>query len=318
MKVFRSSQDAFGHFDRPAVAIGNFDGVHLGHRAIFARTRQLANGAAAQRSAVVLTFEPHPARHFRPDLAPPLITTEAQKLQLIERSGLDGVVIQPFDEAFAALTPARFVRQVLCEHLQAAHVVVGRTFVFGHDRAGNLEKLIALGEQHGFEAHGVEPVYSDGIVISSSKIREFVMMGRVEGAAALLGRTFAVTGRVVRGAGRGQTIGVPTANLAANNELIPKRGVYAGTVELVDLSNPDRGGARHPAVINVGTAPTMRTTGEMVIEAHLLDFASDLVGRPLTVAFEHRLRDERRFPSVPDLVEAIRGDIQRARELLGQ
>jgi riboflavin kinase/FMN adenylyltransferase len=309
MKVFRSSAEAAGQLRRPAVAIGNFDGVHRGHQALFARIKELAS--ADGRDAVALTFAPHPARFFNPELAPPLITTEAQKLGAMEECGLDAVVIEPFDAAFAALTPEAFAGEILARRLGARDVVVGRGFTFGAKRAGDLDSLARLGEAHGFAAHGLETVCVGSIIVSSSKIREFVLLGRVGGASMLLGRDYLVEGRVVAGKARGRKIGVPTANVDPENEIAPRKGVYAGWARLPD-------GKIWKAVINIGTNPTFERADAMSLEVHILDgFSGDLYGQRIGVLFTQRLREEKSFPSVDALVAAIRHDIQEALELLG-
>lgn len=307
MKIFRSSTEARGQLRCPAVAIGNFDGVHLGHQALFARVAELSREEGCEK--VALTFDPHPARLFNPELAPDLLTTEAQKLALLEAHGLDAVVIERFDSDFASLSPRGFVEQTLAQNIHARHVVVGRDFVFGQLRAGNLQTLVELGREYGFAAHGVEPVRADGIVVSSTKVRNFLLMGRVRGAAVLLGRHYTVEGPVVAGKARGRTIGFRTANVEAENELLPKRGVYVGRTVLPS-------GEAVPAVINIGTNPTFEKGSVMTLEAHLLDFDGDLYGQRLKVEFLQRLREERRFGSVDELVAAIRDDVVRAREML--
>lgn len=310
MKVYRSSAAAAAELPQggTAVAIGNFDGVHIGHRTLFARATELAQ--RDELLPVALTFDPHPARFFTPDLAPPLITTEARKLQLIAESGIAALVIEPFTAEFASLPPERFVTEILVERLRARHVITGKSFVFGRQRAGDHALLASMGRAHGFVAHGLELVRYGGIPVSSSKIREFVLMGRMRGAKALLGREFGVVGHVVTGAGRGRTIGIPTANLQPETELLPGRGVYVGRVALPD-------GRELEAVVNVGTAPTVRRNERVIIEAHLLDFPGEqLVGQRIRVLFLQRLRDEQRFASIDELVEAIHLDIAAAREIL--
>ncbi|MCB9556674.1 MAG: bifunctional riboflavin kinase/FAD synthetase [Deltaproteobacteria bacterium] len=295
-------------FSETSIAIGNFDGVHRGHQALFARAVELAKASAA--TTVALTFDPHPARFFSPELAPPLITPRKKKIQLIGACGIDTLVIERFDKRLAEMSAEDFVRCVLVETLHAKHIVVGEGFVFGRDRRGNVQTLQMLGARFGFETCPLAAVRIDGLVCSSSKIREFVLMGRLAGANALLGRAFSVAGRVVTGAQRGRTIGVPTANLDTDQELLPGRGVYAGYVTLA---------GRDPlaAVVNIGTAPTVRQDEHHTIEAHILDFDDQIVGEEIEVLFASRLRDERRFQSLDELVSAIRSDIDRARQLLG-
>jgi riboflavin kinase/FMN adenylyltransferase len=284
----------------PAVAIGNFDGVHRGHARLFEETRRLAGGG----EAVVLTFDPHPARVLAPAYAPPLITPLARKLELIAEAGLDAVVVQPFDRAFAAHSPAQFIDEVLVRGLGARRVIVGWDFTFGKGRAGNVDALKADGR---FGVTVVPPVTIDGLVCSSTKVREFVAEGRVDGARLILGRPFEVEGEVVRGDGRGRTIGVPTANLKTTTELLPKNGVYAGFGVVR--------GQRFAAAINVGTNPTFVADRPVVVEAHLLDLDADLYGKTLRLELVERLRAEERFPSVEALVAQIKKDIEQARQV---
>lgn len=294
------------------VVIGNFDGVHRGHQALLAHARHLADAEAGQ--VIALTFDPHPQRFFAPTAAPPLLTTRAQQLALLAQQGVDVTVIEPFDEPFAALTPQAFAQRLLVAALRARHVVVGATFRFGHGRAGTVATLRTLGDALGFATHGVEPEQQGNTVISSTRVRELVLEGRVADAAELLGRPYALTGVVEHGAGRGTTIGVPTANLRVSNELLPAAGVYAAIATLPGAALPEQG--QRAAVVNVGHAPTFGRDGAPVVEAHLLDFVGALHGQPLELAFVERLRAERRFPSAEALVTAIRRDIALARRCL--
>jgi riboflavin kinase/FMN adenylyltransferase len=284
----------------PVVAIGNFDGVHRGHTHLFEETRRLAGSD----DAAVLTFEPHPAKVLAPSYAPPLITSLARKLELIAESKIDAVVVQPFDLAFAAHSPEDFIENTLVRGLGARGVVVGWDFTFGAHRAGTVDMLKADGR---FGVTAVPPVSVDGLVCSSTKVREFVVEGRVDGARLILGRPHEVEGLVVRGDGRGRTIGVPTANLKTLTELIPKNGVYAG-FGLVR-------GQRFGAAINIGTNPTFVADRPVVVEAHLLDCNLDLYGETLRLLFVERLRDEERFPSAEALVAQIKKDVERARQV---
>jgi riboflavin kinase/FMN adenylyltransferase len=294
---------------QPVVAIGNFDGVHRGHAFIFERARQLADEAGGA-DVVVLTFEPHPAKVLAPAYAPPLITPLPRKLELIAATGVDVTVVQPFDPAFAARTPGQFVDEVLVGGLGARRICVGHDFTFGKKRSGTTDTLHELGRRHGFEVEVVAPISVDGMVCSSTKVREFVLEGRVDGAHVILGRPFEVEGEVVRGDGRGRTIGVPTANLRPDTELIPKNGVYAGWAELLSS------GSRHPAAINVGTNPTFAGERPVLVEAHLLDVDRDLYGARLRLGFVERLRAEERFSGKDALVAQILRDIEKTRAIL--
>lgn len=307
MKVYRSAAEVGEEVRAASVTIGSFDGVHIGHQALLERTVELGESAGA--TPLVLTFDPHPARFFDPEQAPPLITTERQKLQLLEDNGIEATVVEPFDRRLTSLSPGEFVEQILVRRLHTRHVVVGTDFGFGRRRSGNLATLEALGAEHGFQAHGIEPVRLGGLSVSSTRVREAVQRGDMDEAAELLGRPLAVEGDVVAGHGRGRTIGIPTANLESDNELIPARGVYAAWAATADAR-------RIPAVVNIGRAPTFETAGETRIEAHLLDFDENLRDAHLALEFVRRLRDERRFSGPEQLVEAIHADIARARDLL--
>jgi riboflavin kinase/FMN adenylyltransferase len=308
LDTFRGHNSLPRRLRNPVVAIGNFDGVHRGHAHIFEQTRTLARGVAGE--AVVLTFDPHPAKVLAPSYAPPLITPLARKLELIAACAMDATVVEPFDRAFAAHSAEDFARGVLADGLGARHVVVGYDFTFGAKRSGNVDRLRALGSQLGFDLTVVAPVSVDGIVCSSTKVREFVLEGRVDGAALLLGRDAEVEGSVVRGAGRGRTIGVPTANVQPETELLPKNGVYAGWGQR--LSD----GKRWNAAINVGTNPTFVSGHTISVEAHLLDCDEDLYDQRLRIGFVQRLRDEERFASREALVAQIGKDIEQARALM--
>lgn len=306
MDVFRKAPPLPRPLRRPVVAIGNFDGVHLGHERLFEVTR--ARAAAVGGEAVVLTFEPHPAKLLAPALAPPLLTTPEQKLERIAACGIEVCVVLPFTRELAAQSPDEFVRGIIVDGLGAREVVVGYDFTYGHKRAGNVDTLRTEGTRLGFAVHVVPPVTVEGIVASSTKIREFVHEGNVTGARLLLGRPYAVDGRVVRGAGRGRPLGVPTANVATENELLPRPGVYAARVGILDGS-----GARLGAVVNLGTNPTFVADGRLSLEAHLLDWEGDLYDRRVRVEFLAWLRPEERFPGPEALVAQIRRDIEAAR-----
>jgi riboflavin kinase/FMN adenylyltransferase len=291
------------------VTIGNFDGVHLGHRALLSAVYELSKTVAPALRRVALSFDPHPVRYFAPERAPALLTTWPRRLILMQEQHIDIVVLLPFTDKLATLSPEQFVAEVLCDRLAARHIVVGSGFVFGHRRSGTLATLEALGGTYGFDAHGVSAVQRGEGVVSSTRIRAAIRSGDVALANELLGGPFRLEGIVVTGAGRGRTIGVPTANLAPESELLPKRGVYAGYVGLPN-------GNAWPAVLNVGRAPTFLQDGQLKVEVHLLDFEGDLVSRRICVSLLHRLRDEQKFASADALVSTIKNDIVQARHLL--
>ncbi len=295
-----------GPFSRTVATIGNFDGVHLGHRAILSRVLSRARELDCQPVAV--TFEPHPLKVLRPETPLPLLTTPSQKCRLLEEAGMAGVVVLPFTPEFANLPARDFVRQYFWERLGAREIVVGYDYRFGRDRQGSIELLKEMGKSLGFTVQVVWAVEVNGAVVSSSLIRAMLKLGKVEQAAQLLGRLYRVEGRVVQGKGRGaKLLGVATANIRPDNEILPASGVYAVRAW--------REGVRYPAVANIGTCPTFDNQ-ELSLEVHLLDFSGELYGERLEVEFLARLREERRFPSLEDLAAQIRTDIANARGML--
>ena len=287
------------------LALGNFDGLHRGHTKIIERIRR----GAAERggTTLVLTFDPHPPRIVRPDKAPLLLMTLDQKLEGLARAGVQGVAVVRFTHDLSRWEPETFVKTVLVDWLQVAEVWVGADFLFGRDRTGNFSVLRALGSRYGFRTEKIDPVRYKDFVVSSTRIRRLVAEGRVDEAGALLGHHFYIDGMVIRGAGRGRGLGIPTANLASKNELIPPHGVYA-TALSVD-------GIVHRSVTNIGLRPTFGDVAATVVEAHALDLDRDLYGRSVRLGFVQRLRDERRFPDVDALKAQIEADVRRARRL---
>jgi riboflavin kinase/FMN adenylyltransferase len=296
------------------VTIGNFDGVHVGHRAIMEIVT--ARAAARRGEAVVYTFDPHPRKVLQPGRAPGLLTTLEQKLERLAELGVDVVVVEPFVAGFASLSPERFVREILHARLAPVEVYVGYDFRFGKDREGSMRLLTELGPHLGFSVTIVSEVTVDGRDVNSTRIRALLGEGRVEEAALLLDRPYTIWGRVVAGDRRGRSLGFPTANLAPENEILPRAGVYAGRVRFLDPGSPGEG-ARWPAVANLGHRPTFGGDARLSCEAHLLGFDGDVYGRRVELAFEHRLRDERRFPDPDALRAQIQRDAAEARRLLG-
>jgi riboflavin kinase / FMN adenylyltransferase len=292
----------------PVLALGNFDGVHRGHRKILDRVTRVATERGA--TSVVMTFDPHPPRVVRPDKAPPLLMTKAQKLEAIADAGVQGAAIVRFTPALSHWEPETFVRTVLVEWLHVAEVWVGANFLFGHDRAGNFSMLRVLGARYGFKAEKIDPVRYKDFVVSSTRIRRLVSEGRVDEAGALLGHEYVVDGTVMRGDQRGRALGFPTANLCTENELLPPHGVYATTARIGQIV--------HPSVTNVGTRPTVDASGRTVVETHIFNLDRDLYGQSIRVGFVQRLRDERAFESLDLLRAQIEADCQRARVLFNR
>jgi riboflavin kinase/FMN adenylyltransferase len=289
------------------LALGNFDGLHRGHRKILDRLRRVAGERGA--TSVVMTFDPHPPRVVRPDKAPPLLMTKAQKLEALEADGVQGAAIVRFTHELSQWDPETFVRSVLVDWLRVNEVWVGANFLFGHDRSGNFTMLRALGARYGFRTEKIDPVRYKDFVVSSTRIRRLVSEGRVDEAGALLGRQYFIDGIVVRGDARGRTLGFPTANLCTENELLPPHGVYATTARVGDVV--------HASVTNVGTRPTVDQTGRTVVETHVFGLDRDIYGANLRIGFVQRLRDERAFESVEQLRAQIHADCDRARVLFG-
>jgi riboflavin kinase/FMN adenylyltransferase len=293
------------HWKQPVLALGNFDGLHRGHRKILDRLQRVAGERRA--TSVVMTFDPHPPRVVRPDKAPPLLMTKAQKLEGLAKAGVDGAAIVRFTHELSQWEPETFVRTVLVDWLRVSEVWVGANFLFGHDRSGNFSLLRTLGARYGFKAEKIDPVRYKDFVVSSTRVRRLVTEARVDEAAALLGHPYAVEGVVVRGAQRGRSIGFPTANLCSENELLPPHGVYA-TNAIID-------GIVMPSVTNIGTRPTVDSSGETSVETHIFDLERDLYGATMRLAFVQRLRDERAFDSLDLLKSQIAADCARARVL---
>jgi riboflavin kinase/FMN adenylyltransferase len=293
------------HWRQPVLALGNFDGVHRGHRKILERVRRVAGERGA--TSVVMTFDPHPPRVVRPDKAPPLLMTKPQKLEAIADAGVQGAAIVRFSAELSRWDPETFVRVVLVDWLHVGEVWVGANFLFGHDRSGNFSMLRVLGGRYGFKAEKIDPVRYKDFVVSSTRVRRLVSEGRVDEAGALLGHQYFVDGIVMRGDQRGRTLGFPTANLCPENELLPPHGVYATTARV--------GAIIFPSVTNVGTRPTVDQSGRTVIETHIFDFDRDLYGQSVRIGFVQRLRDERAFESLAALRAQIDADCRRARVL---
>lgn len=289
----------------PVVALGNFDGVHRGHRAILKAAIDRARSLSGK--AYALTFDPLPAKVLAPRHAPQMLMTPEDKFECLRDSGLDGVLVLHFDLALSRLTPSEFVRDYLLDKLGVEAVVVGHSVSFGHQRAGNAAVMVELGREFGFETVVVGPVKVDGIEVSSSKIRELIGAGDLQAAARLLGRPHFLSGKVIHGRERGRTIGFPTANLESQTEYIPPDGVYATRVVLA--------GASYPSITNIGMRPTFHESARS-IEAHIFDFDRDIYDQMIKLEIIERVRPERKFESGEELGRQIRQDLKRAREIL--
>ena len=289
------------------LAIGVFDGVHLGHQAVLRRALDDARGTGG--TAVAVTFDPHPVRVLRPEQAPRLLTSTPHKLQLIRELGVAHVLLIPFDRAFAATAPADFIRALVAAARPLREICVGFEWSFGQGRAGNLALLAELGAQLGFDEVGVPAVEVDGEIVSSTLIRRAVEAGDLDRAAGMLGREFTILGTVVEGEHLGKKLGFPTANLSAHNEQFPPNGVYAVEAR--------RGAETLPGVVNIGVRPTVHAAGgERVFEVHLFDFDETIYGEDLEITFRQFLRPEQKFPSLDTLRAQIAQDAAQARTIL--
>jgi riboflavin kinase/FMN adenylyltransferase len=299
---------------RPVATVGNFDGIHVGHRAILDTVVERARAHGGE--AVVCTFDPHPRKVLQPERAPRLLTTLEQKLELLAEAEVDVAIVEPFTAEFARTPAETFIRDHLHRRIRPLEVYVGYDFHFGRDREGSMRLLTELGPRLGFAVTVVPEVTLDAGDVNSSRIRELLGEARLETANAMLGRPYTVRGLVVKGEQRGRSLGFPTANLDPENEVLPAAGVYAGFARMLDDGDPPRG-SRHPAVTNVGTRPTFEAGGRVLAEAHLIDFTGDLYGRRIDLSFVHHLRPERRFAGVEELRARIRADVAEARRRLG-
>jgi riboflavin kinase/FMN adenylyltransferase len=290
------------------VALGNFDGFHLGHQAVVAEAVGWARGEG--RPAIVATFDPHPVRHFAPHVPPFRLTTLDQREELFADAGADAMLVFDFDDALAATTAEDFVGLLLGSHIGAAGVVTGEDFTFGKGRGGDVALLAEVGAKHGIAARAVGPVMEGGLPVSSSRVRDALKAGDCETATQLMTRPFAVRGPVIHGDKRGREIGYPTANLELGAYLRPRYGIYAVTARVVDSGELLKGAA------NLGIRPSFDPPQEF-LEPYFFDFTGDLYGRQIEVALHHFLRPEAKFESLEDLQAQMAADCTRAAELLG-
>jgi riboflavin kinase/FMN adenylyltransferase len=288
------------------LAIGVFDGVHLGHQAVISTSAEHAR--AANGTPVVVTFDPHPEKILRPEKAPHLLTATPHKIALIRALGVRHLLIIPFNKHFAATEPEDFGQQLVEHSKPLREICVGHEWSFGRNRRGSLELLKKLGEQFNFNVVGIPPVTVSGELVSSTTIRRSIEAADLQKAAAMLGREYTILGTVVRGDDLGKKIGFPTANLSAHSEQFPPNGVYLAEAML--------DGVVYPGVVNLGYRPTVsRGKSDRVLEIHLLDFDRDIYGKDLELRFMRHLRPEKKFENVDALVRQIERDVQQAREL---
>jgi len=292
----------------PVLTIGNFDGVHKGHLALFDQVKERAGFLGGQ--SAVMTFEPHPIRVMKPGNGPPLITPVQQKLRLIDAAGIDIIFCIHFTKQFAAISARDFIQNILVDKIGIKEIVVGYDYTFGNEREGNIELLQEIGTSSGFAVDVLEQVCIDQTPVSSTSIRNMVREGNLSEAKRLLGRDYQICGTVVKGKDRGaRLLGFPTANLQLIDELTPKVGVYAVEVLIDDQV--------YYGLTNIGYNPTFKNN-QFSVETHILDFSRDLSGKTIRVNFIERLRDEKTFATIEDLSEQIGKDVLRARKLFSK
>jgi len=294
-------------FDSSIITLGNFDGLHLGHQELIRKIILRAEETGGL--SMVVTFRPHPLKILAPEKCPPLISIYEEKIQLLEKLGIDVLVKIPFTLDFSAMEPRDFVKNILVDLLGAKEIFVGYNYRFGKGRKGNIRMLRDLGKELGFIVREIEQVSLNGEVISSTRIRQLLINGEVEYAAKLLGRPYTLCGIVVKGDGRGRGLGFPTANLASRHAIIPSNGVYA--VRLFVRDNYYNG------IVNIGMRPTFDAKS-LAIEVHIFDFDEDIYGEEMTVYFAGKIREERKFSSAEALIGQITKDISAAKTILAK
>jgi riboflavin kinase/FMN adenylyltransferase len=309
MKIIDRLENITQPFKNAVITIGNFDGVHIGHQALFHEVIEKAD--AIDGTSIAMTFDPHPIRVLQKNNTPPLITLHEQKTELIERSGMEVLICIPFTKKFASLTAEDFIKNLLVEKIGMKAIIVGGDYTFGKNREGNLAVLKSFASQLGYEvivADWIKAAQNISDRISSTKIRELVMAGNIEPASKMLGRHYQIRGRVVKGRDRGgKLLGIPTANINLQDELCPKIGIYAVTVEYNNRI--------YKGVANIGYSPTF-DDNEFTVEVHLLDFAENIYDEKIRVNFIERIRDEKKFADISELKEQINQDIKAADKIL--
>lgn len=305
MKILRGTKNIVKPILNPVVAIGNFDGVHMGHQIIFRRASEIARERAG--TSIAFTFEPHPLRIIAPERAPPLLTTFRQKIELIEGCGIDMVICADFTQRFADQRPRSFARDILVDLIGVREIVVGFDYTFGRGREGTIAYLKKMGGEFGFKVHVVDPIKFNDHLVSSSHVRELIEEGNVKRAREFLGRNYSIRGPVVHGHHTGKAIGFPTANLDVDKVQIPGTGVYAVHI----LSQ----GGSYQGAVNIGFNPTFNRD-RLGVEVHIFDFDQNIYGKEVEVMFVDRIRSEMTFQSAEELVAQIKKDVQTARAIL--
>jgi riboflavin kinase/FMN adenylyltransferase len=304
MNVFHAAKELKPGGKRVCLAIGFFDGVHLGHQQIIRQT--IADARQHDGIALVLTFDKHPNAIVAPEKTPPLIYSLSQKLRAIQSLGIEDILLIGFDKPFSQQTGEEFVRALARDFGKIHSICVGANFAFGHKRSGNVALLKKLGGESQFNVHGLSAVSLDGKAVSSTRVRESIRAGNLDDASQMLGRPYAICGKVVTGDKLGRNLGFPTANLDVTGLILPPNGVYTAVTR--------HEGRLYRAALNIGIRPTVAAGRQLRVEAHLLDFDGDLYGRELEIEIGEKLRDEKKFGSPQELKEQIAKDVAAVRE----
>ncbi len=308
MNIFVGTDEITPITPYPVVAIGNFDGLHLGHQALLQKTVERAREKGG--TAVVLTFRPHPSQVLSPKQPTRLLTPFEEKKDLIEACGIDVVLFVEFSKEFAHQTPAQFAQKLLVEKIGCKEVFVGEQFAFGKNRSGRALDLVALGKKYGFDVFPQETVFLNHTLVSSSTIRELLLLGDVSRAAKMLSRLYALEGNVIHGDGAGKQLGFATANMHLPGRIVPSAGIYAAQTTLLDGLPP------HPSIVYIGSKPTFRDKGEVQIEAHIFDYNKELYGQKLKVSFVEWIRADAKFENSTELVRQMQRDKKKACAIL--
>jgi riboflavin kinase/FMN adenylyltransferase len=308
MELLNDVEDFPKNISRSAVSIGNFDGLHLGHQALLQKLKEVSGGDP-KIPKVVMTFSPHPMQVLQPERKMKLLFSHEDQIRMLREAGIDYLIVQAFSRSFSELSAEQFVVSKIFKPLRPAHVVVGYDFAFGANKQGTIEFLKQKGTELCFSVDVIAPVQFQEQIVSSSRIRQLIDEGNILLANQMLGRNFYIEGIVEKGAQRGRQIGIPTANVMCLTATTPRAGVYAGYAHL-------KGEAKFNAVMNIGTNPTFSESSLQTIEVHILNFNRDIYGRELKIEFVKKLRDEKKFAGVGELVAQIKIDIQAAQKIL--
>lgn len=307
MEIYQGIEQVRHRLKNPAITIGNFDGVHTGHQALFRKVKEWAQKLDGQ--SVVMTFHPHPLEVLFPGKPLSFITSHEQKLDLIADFGIDATIVVPFSKDFSQISAREFVEDLLVGSIGVKAVVVGYDYRFGRNREGDISFLRQLGEEHGFQVDTVPGIRMDDMVVSSTAIRKMIVEGNISKANQLLGRLFEVSGTIIPGRKRGAGLGFPTANIRMPAQTPPRTGVYVVEAEI--------DGNTYGGAANLGYNPTFGDV-DLSLEVHLFDFNQDVYGKPISVRFIDRLRDEKRFSGPQDLIDQIRKDVETARKIYSE